>query len=88
MRFDVQWKKKGGVFEPLKLKVELRGIAQGNLPKQLVLEQPLEPEGWLSHWTSLVLSGEEYRNFGDVTAWRVSLWEGGQRLGEQRSFLW
>ena len=88
VRFDVQWKKKGGVFEPLKLKVELRGIAQGNLPKQLVLEQPLEPGGWTSHWSSLALSGEQYTKFGEVTAWRASLWEGGQLLGEQRSFLW
>jgi hypothetical protein len=88
MRFDIQWKKKGGVFEPLKLTVELRGVAQGNLPKQLVLEQPVEPQGWFSHWTSLQLTGEDYRDLGEVTAWRVSLWEGAQRLGEQKSFLW
>jgi len=25
---------------------------------------------------------------GEVTAWRVTLWEDTQLLGEQRSFLW
>src|SRR5438105_693254 len=35
MRFEVQWKSRSPVWEALKLRVELRGIAQGNLPKQL-----------------------------------------------------
>jgi hypothetical protein len=88
MRFDVQWTTKGGVWEPLKLRLELRGIAQGNLPKQLVLEQPVQPGGWFSHWTGLKLSHEQYVGLGEVTAWRVTLWEGSEMLGEQKSFLW
>src|SRR6266487_1579977 len=42
MRFDIQWKSKGAVSNALKLKVEMRGIAQGDLPKQFVLEQNIE----------------------------------------------
>lgn len=88
MRFYVQWKAKGSAEEPLKLRVEVRGAAKGNLPKELVLELPVQPGGWFSHWSALTLSGKEYKEFGAVTAWRVTLWEGGRQLGKQKSFLW
>ena len=76
MRFNVQWKAKGKAAAPLKLRVELRGVAHGDYPKQMVLEQPVEPGGWFSRWAQINLLGEEYKNFGRVTAWRVTLWEG------------
>src|SRR5262245_58449513 len=85
IRFDVQWKSKGGVWEPLKLVVQLRGLPQGELPKEWVLEKAVEPGQWFSQWTSLTLQGLEYKGVGEVTAWRVSLWEGKQLLGEQKS---
>jgi hypothetical protein len=88
IRFDMQWKTKGPAWSDLKLRVELRGIAQGNLPKQMVLEQDLVATGWFSRWTSMTLTGEEYKTLGEVTAWRVTLWEGDEQLGEQKSFLW
>ena len=88
VRFDVQWKVKGPFWGAIKLRMELRGTAQGNLPKQLVLEQPVEPGGWFSHWTGLVLGGDQYKDFGEVTAWRATLWEEEQMIGEQKSFLW
>jgi len=89
VRFDVRWKNTSPVFGQLKLRIELRGIAEANLPRQKVLEQNLEPGGgWFGRWTSLLLGGEEYRQFGEVTAWRVTLWEDDQLLAEQRSFLW
>src|SRR5207253_11326723 len=62
IRFDVQWKAKDPPFGKLKLRIELRGIAQGNLPPQLVLEKEVEPGGWFSHWTSLPLIGGAYRD--------------------------
>ena len=37
---------------------------------------------------SIPLLGEEYKNFGRMTAWRVTLWEGAHLLGMQQSFLW
>lgn len=88
VRFDVQWKAKGPVRDTIKLRLELRGTAQGNLPRQLVLERSVEPGGWFRHWTSLTLGGDEYKDFGEVTAWRVTLWEKERLLGEQKSFLW
>ena len=86
--FDIQWKTRGGVYSPLKLRVELLGAAKGELPGHKVLESELKPGGWFSHWTSLELTGEDYREFGAVTAWRVTLWEGGELLSEEKSFLW
>ena len=88
MRFNVQWKAKGQAVAPVKLRVELRGVAHGDFPKQLMLEKPVEPGGRFSHWTEVTLVGKEYKSFGQVTAWRVTLWEGTQLLGEQQSFLW
>ena len=88
MRFNVQWKTKGPPVTQLKLQVELRGVARGDFPKQLVLEKPVEPRGRFSHWTEIPLVGKEYKSFGKVTAWRVTLWEGPELLGQQQSFLW
>src|SRR6266403_6299519 len=47
IRFDMQWKTKGTVWSDLKLRVELRGVAQGESPKQMILEQDLQSSGWL-----------------------------------------
>ena len=88
MRFDVHWKTRGSVYGTLRVIVELRGIAEGNLPRQLVLEEKVRPSGAFSHWTTVFLRGNRYQQFGEVTAWRVSLWEDDELLGEQTSFLW
>lgn len=88
IRFAVQWNTHGAVFGPLKIRVELRGTAEGDLPSQTVLEKVVKPGGWFSHWSSLPLQGGAYKKFGEVTAWRVTLWEGDHLLGEQKSFLW
>jgi hypothetical protein len=89
VRFYIQWKSKKPVWEPLLARVELRGIAAGNLPRQLVLEEPMpNPGGALTHWTAITLSGDDYKKFGAVTAWRVTLWEGSSLIGKEQSFLW
>ena len=89
LMYDVHWTAKGQVSAPLRLRIELRGSAQGNLPSQVVLEQTVQPgHAWLGHWTQFVLSGEKYKQVGEVTAWRATLWEGERLLGEQQSFLW
>ncbi len=88
MRFMVQWKTKGKVEAPLKLRVDLRGVAHGDFPRELTLERAVEPRGRFSHWTAVPLVGEEFKSFGRFTAWRASLWEGTRLLGEQKSFLW
>jgi hypothetical protein len=88
MRFDVQWKVHGTPAAPLKIKIELRGGIKDGPIQQTVLETEAKPGHWFSTWTSLKLLGDDYQNFGEVTAWRTTLWEGDKLIGEQKSFLW
>lgn len=88
MQFHVQWKTKGELWAPVKLKIELRGVAQGDSPRQLVLEKAVVRRGRFSQWDDVRLVGQDYWNLGRVTSWRVTLWEGERQLGEQKSFLW
>lgn len=88
LRFDVLWRAKD-VKTKLKLRAELRGTTQGNLPRQTTLETELEARlVGRSRWSSVALAGEDYKKFGEVTAWRLTLWDGEQLVGEQKSFLW
>jgi hypothetical protein len=87
IRFDVLWKASDSGDAKLKLRVELRGIGQGGTPRQATLEQTVAPH-FFRHWDSLTLGGGDYKNFGELVAWRVTLWSGDQQLGEQKSFLW
>ena len=87
VRLYIEWKAKGQPGQ-LKLRAELRGSAVGEVPKPLVLEQMVQPGGWFGHWTPLTVTGDAYVKLGQVTAWRVTLWDGDQLLSEQRSFLW
>jgi hypothetical protein len=88
LRYAIQWKTKGSTWEPLKIRLEVRGIAEGNVPRELTIDKNVDPGGRFSRWSSITLGREEYAVLGEVTAWRVTLWEGEQMLGEQKSFLW
>jgi hypothetical protein len=87
IRFDVLWKASNAKGAKLKLRVELRGIGLGGLPRQTTLEQSVTP-GFFRRWTSLTLGGADYKNSGELVAWRATLWSDDQLLGEQKSFLW
>ena len=88
LSFAVQWKAKAAAGAPLKLRVQLRGGKKDELPTQVVLEETVQQKGPFSHWATLRLSGEAYRKFGELAAWRATLWDGDTLLGEQKSFLW
>ena len=87
MRVDVFWKAANAKATTLKLRAELRGLGEGGMPHQTVLESDVTPAAYRT-WTSLKLEGDDWRNFGSLVAWRVTLWNGDQLLGEQKSFLW
>ena len=87
IRFDVLWRASDSHHAKLKLRVELRGISTDGMPRERILEQTVEPH-FLRHWNSLTLGGNDYKNFGDLIAWRVTLWSHSQMLSEQKSFLW
>ena len=87
IRFDVLWKTSDVGDAQLKLRVELRGIGEDGMPRRATLEQAVTPH-FFRHWNSLTLGGADYKNFGELVAWRVTLWSGDQQLSEQKSFLW
>jgi hypothetical protein len=87
IRFDVLWKASDAKDAKLKLRAELRGIGDRGLPSQTVLETEIAP-GLFRSWTSLPLGGDDLKKFGSLVAWRVTLWDGDQWIGEQKSFLW
>jgi hypothetical protein len=87
VRFDVLWRARSLSKETALLRLELRGTAKGNLPSEITMETEGRITG-TSHWAKLLLHGEKYRAFGEITAWRATLWSGGQLIGEQKSFLW
>jgi hypothetical protein len=87
VRFDVLWSAANANNSNLILRVELRGVGQGGVPRQTTLEQTVAPH-YFRHWTSLPLTGDDYKNFGEVVAWHATLWSGRRMLSEQKSFLW
>jgi hypothetical protein len=88
LRFDIQWKAKAPKTLELQMIVQIRGVAEGQSPKEIVLENKVKQEHWFSHWTGIKLDESEYLAIGEVTAWRVTLWDGDKLLSEQKSFLW
>lgn len=87
LRFDVQWKAKGVGPANLKLRVELR-TSKNFLSKPQVAERPVQKRRWFSTWSSLAVSGDDFKQMGELLAWHVTLWEGEKLLAEQKSFLW
>ena len=88
IRYDVQWSAKHLGENKLKIQLELRGVAvTNNLPKFKTLTAEATT-GFFENWTPLTLSAADYKSFGAVTAWRATLWNGDQMVGEQKSFLW
>jgi len=85
MRFDVQWRAQGSGES--KLRIELRG-GLGKETTHAKLEAPAPHRGSTSKWTRLTFSGEDYKKFGELVAWRVTLWQGDTMIGEEKSFLW
>ena len=85
LRFDIQWK--GSRKLPLVLRVELRGNRAGTETTTDVIKE-VTRRGWFSRWTSIELTGDDYKNFGELVAWRTTIWAGDQLLDEQHSFLW
>ncbi|MBI3874490.1 MAG: hypothetical protein HY300_00655 [Verrucomicrobia bacterium] len=87
VRFDVQWKARVADPSQLRLKLEVLG-AKSSLKTPFVLEQPVTPDRWGETWSALLMNKETFLKVGEPAAWRVSLWDREQLLGEQKSFVW
>jgi hypothetical protein len=86
MRYDIQVKQRA--VSEARLRLEVRGSFQGKAPRMLRLERTIGRTGWLGSWMGFTLSADQFRDVGEITAWRVTLWDGDELLSEQRSFLW
>jgi hypothetical protein len=87
IRLDVQWKAVKAPDEKLKIRVEVRGVSHDGSPTLKTFEAPVVA-GIFSHWSKFSLSGDAYHHFGSLVAWRATLWNGEELLGEEKSFLW
>ena len=85
LQFAVQWGSRDTTRAVLR--VELRGN-RGKLGTTTTIESPVKYRGLFTSWTKVTLTGEAYRNFGELSAWRATLWDGENLLAEQKSFLW
>lgn len=87
LRFDVLWK--GPRRTELTVRVELRG-SRSNETTRATIEAPLRytGAGVFSRWSSVTLTGDKYQQFGELVAWRATLWWRDKLLAEERSFLW
>jgi hypothetical protein len=85
LSFKIQWT--GPRSKDLVLRVEMRGGQEDTMRTER-LEMPVKKKGFFSNWSTLVLRDEAYKNFGNLIAWRATLWDGENQVSEQKSFLW
>lgn len=85
LRFAVQWKSRN--LSQVKLRVELRGN-RASSGTTAVVEETVKFRGLLTTWSVITLTGERYKNFGELSSWRATLWDGDNMVAEQTSFLW
>ncbi len=86
IRYDIHWRSaKPGEYL---LKLELIGRVDKGRPNRKTVETKISSERPKSSWSALSLTGDEYKQFGVIVAWRVSLWEGDQMVARYQSFLW
>lgn len=87
LRYDIHWRAASVAGEKLKLRLELRGANNANVPQFKTIETDLAA-GSTGGWAEVPLSGQDYRQFGAVVAWRVTLWSADREIAAQQSFLW
>lgn len=87
LRVQVEYKAKGLDWQKAVLRAELRGLVTNSI-QTMTFEEPVKKSGLFNRWAHFDVGGDKYKKFGELVAWRVSLWEGDRELSEQESFLW
>ena len=85
LRFDVQWRSRDA--SRLRMRIEVRGN-RGRDGTTAVVEEEVKYHGLFTAWSHVSLTGDAYKKFGELSAWRATLWDGDQMIAEQKSFLW
>ena len=81
VRYNVNWR---GNAE-MTVRLEVRSTKAGVAP--LTLEQTATPESG-GTWTTILIDVDTYKKFGQPESWCVTLWQDGDQVAEQASFLW
>jgi hypothetical protein len=85
LSFAVQWKSRD--TRQTLLRLELRGN-RGKNGTTAMIEEPVRHRGLFGSWSRVTLTADAYKNLGELSAWRATLWDGETMLAEQKSFLW
>ena len=86
-RLAIQWKAKNVDWTKLKLRAEMRCLLNDNI-HAVTMEEPAVKKGHFGNWSEFRIEGTDYKAFGQIVAWRVTLLEGDHQLGQLESFLW
>jgi hypothetical protein len=87
LRLVVEWNAKGVNLSRLHLKADLRGLLTNSI-QTMTVDEPIKKKGWFGHWANVDVTEDKLKKFGDLVAWRMTLWDGDHQLAEQKSFLW
>ncbi len=87
VRLAVEWKAKKVDWTHLTMRAEMRCLTNDTL-QTVTLQQPVVKTGWLNNWSEFRITGDKYKKFGHLVAWRVTLWDGDKQLSAMESFLW
>ncbi len=88
LRLVVEWKARHVDFQKVKLRAEMRGLLTNSV-ETITLEQPLKKGGgFFGSWANFDITGNQYKKFGQLIAWRITILEGDKPLGKLESFLW
>jgi len=87
VRLAVEWKAKKVDWTKLRLRAEMRCLLEDSL-HTVTMEEPAIKNGHFSNWSEFKIQGADYAAFGQLVAWRVTLWEGDRQIGQLESFLW
>jgi hypothetical protein len=86
VRYDILWQ--SYISGEYTLKLELLGRVENGRANARTVELKLDVKDRLRHWNHIKFEGEEFHGFGQIVAWRVSIWQDGEILAKEQSFLW
>ena len=87
VRFHIKWKAPRHA-RSLRLQVEIRGLNAQNQTTSDVESLSLEEnEGWAG-WSTLEVTEKKFKKLGQITAWKITLFSGGQAKAVLPSANW
>ncbi len=82
--FVILWSNRGPVKE-LQAKFEYRQVKSKDVIRTLTIDHARAHGGMKS---TFAVVGQAFDEYGAVSSWRFTVWDGGKLLAEQNSFIW